>query len=345
MKTADFDYTLPERLIAQVPLAERSASRLLVLHHRTGTIEHRRFGDVLTFLRPGDCLVLNDTRVLPARLMGMKVGGTAVVEMVLLRPLAEAGEWEVLARPGKRLQPGSRVSFGDGELIAHIVENTAAGGKVVRFECDEDIYTMLDRLGEMPLPPYIREKLVDPERYQTVYSRNPGSAAAPTAGLHFTPELLLAAEEKGIDIAFLTLHVGLGTFRPVQTDDIAGHVMHSEYYEMSARAAEKINSCCSRGGRVFAVGTTCVRTLETIATPDGRVAAGSGWTDIFIFPPYSFKIVDALITNFHLPRSTLLMLVSALAGRDNIQKAYDEAVREEYRFFSFGDAMLIIQED
>ncbi|HSL93611.1 MAG TPA: tRNA preQ1(34) S-adenosylmethionine ribosyltransferase-isomerase QueA [Bacillota bacterium] len=342
MQTSDFDYILPERLIAQSPLADRASSRMLVLHHRSGVIEHRHFGDVLGYLQTGDCLVLNDTRVLPARLMGQKQGSTTVVEMVLLKPTAGPLVWEVLARPGKRLPPGSRVDFGTGELVGEVLENTEVGGKLVQFTCETDLYTMLDRLGQMPLPPYIREKLVDKERYQTVYSRNLGSAAAPTAGLHFTPALLDAIRRRGVKTVFLTLHVGLGTFRPVQVDDVASHVMHSEYYDLSAAAADEINTARQAGNRVIAVGTTSVRTLETLAAEQGLVHAASGWTEIFIYPPYRFKAVDGLITNFHLPKSTLLMLVSAMAGRDNIMRAYAEAVKEEYRFFSFGDAMLII---
>ena len=342
MQTSAFDYILPERLIAQSPLADRASSRMLVLHHRSGVIEHRHFGDVLGYLQTGDCLVLNDTRVLPARLMGQKQGSTTVVEMVLLKPTAGPLVWEVLARPGKRLPPGSRVDFGTGELVGEVLENTEVGGKLVQFTCETDLYTMLDRLGQMPLPPYIREKLVDKERYQTVYSRNLGSAAAPTAGLHFTPALLDAIRRRGVKTVFLTLHVGLGTFRPVQVDDVASHVMHSEYYDLSAAAADEINTARQAGNRVIAVGTTSVRTLETLAAEQGLVHAASGWTEIFIYPPYRFKAVDGLITNFHLPKSTLLMLVSAMAGRDNIMRAYAEAVKEEYRFFSFGDAMLII---
>lgn len=342
MRTSDFDYNLPVELIAQRPLLERASSRLLVLHHETGDIDHRQFHDVLSYLNPGDCLVLNDTRVLPARLLGRKESGTAVVEMVLLKPTASSYEWEVLARPGKRLPPGSRVVFGFGELVAEVLGNTEAGGKTVRFECEGDPYEVFNKLGQMPLPPYIKEKLEDKERYQTVYSRNLGSAAAPTAGLHFTADLLEKLKGKGVSLAFLTLHVGLGTFRPVQVEDVSEHTMHSEYFELSAVAAEAINAAKGSGNRVVAVGTTSVRTLESIADAKGTVKAASGWTNIFIYPPYSFKTVDALITNFHLPKSTLLMLVAAMAGRENILTAYNEAVKERYRFFSFGDAMLII---
>jgi len=339
---SDFDFSLPPELIAQHPLPDRAASRLLVLSKDTGEIEHHQFTDLLQFLRSGDCLVLNDTRVLPARLMGCKAGGGAAVEFVLLKPLANPLEWEVLARPGKRLHIGTRVEFGSGELVAEILGNTEAGGKLVRFCLKGDLYALLDRLGQMPLPPYIHEQLEDKERYQTVYSRAIGSAAAPTAGLHFTPELLLRIRELGVDIAFLTLHVGLGTFRPVQVEEVLQHKMHSEYFEISPASAEAINQAKARGDRVIAVGTTSTRTLETIADVAGRVAASSGWTDIFIYPGYNFKVVDGLITNFHLPKSTLIMLVSALAGRDNVLKAYHQAIAEHYRFFSFGDAMLII---
>lgn len=342
MHISDYDFELPPELIAQHPLPDRAASRLLVLDKNTGEINHHHFPDLLQFLRAGDCLVLNDTRVLPARLMGRKVGGGAVVEFVLLKPLANPLEWEVLARPGKRLQPGTHVEFGTGELVAEVLGNTEAGGKLVRFSLDGDLHTLLDQLGQMPLPPYIRAELADKERYQTVYSRSVGSAAAPTAGLHFTPELLAQIRAAGIKTAFLTLHVGLGTFRPVQVDDIADHKMHSEYYELPSLSADQINKAKAAGGRIIAVGTTSSRTLETLADETGYVAPGTGWTDIFIYPGYSFRLVDGLVTNFHLPKSTLLMLVSALAGRENILRAYQEAIVEQYRFFSFGDAMLII---
>ncbi|KAF0197036.1 MAG: S-adenosylmethionine:tRNA ribosyltransferase-isomerase [Bacillota bacterium] len=342
MHISDFDFELPPELIAQHPLPDRAASRLLVLDKNIGEISHHRFPNLLQFLRAGDCLVLNDTRVLPARLTGRKVGGGAVVEFVLLKPLASPLEWEVLARPGKRLHIGTHVEFGSGELVAEVLGSTEAGGKIVRLSLQGDLHTLLDRLGQMPLPPYIRAELADKERYQTVYSRTVGSAAAPTAGLHFTPELLAKIRAAGIKTAFLTLHVGLGTFRPVQVDDIADHKMHSEYYELSVGAADEINAAKASGGRIIAVGTTSTRTLETLADKAGNVAASSGWTDIFIYPGYDFKLIDGLITNFHLPKSTLLMLVSALAGRDNILRAYQEAIAEQYRFFSFGDAMLII---
>jgi len=339
---SDYDFHLPPELIAQHPLPDRAASRLLVLNKKTGEIQHLVFADLLGFLKPNDCLVLNDTRVLPARLMGRKVGGTAIVEFVLLKPLATELEWEVLARPGKRLQVGTKVEFGQGQLVAEVLANTDVGGKIVRFSLEGDFYQALDSLGKMPLPPYIHAELEDKERYQTVYSRALGSAAAPTAGLHFTPELLDEIKQAEIKLAFLTLHVGLGTFRPVQVEDIAEHKMHSEYYELSSESAAVINAAKAAGGRIIAIGTTSARTLETRAVSRGYVEAGAGWTDIFIYPGYAYKIVDGLVTNFHLPKSTLLMLVSALAGRDNILRAYQEAIAEKYRFFSFGDAMLII---
>jgi len=342
MRVSDFDFALPEELIAQHPLPERTASRLLVLQKNGGAIMHRRFPDVLDILEPRDCLVLNDTRVLPARLLGRKVGGGAAVELVLLKPLANHLTWEVLARPGKRLSPGTEVQFGRGELVAEIVADTEAGGKVVRFTAKGDFYAALEELGQMPLPPYIKAQLQDKERYQTVYSRHLGSAAAPTAGLHFTRELLEEIRAKGVRVVFLTLHIGLGTFRPVQVEDITQHTMHSEYFEVPQDTARAITETKKRGGRVVAVGTTPMRTLESIATEDGVVPAATGWTDIFIYPGFSFKVVDGLITNFHLPKSTLIMLVSALAGRENVLSAYQAAIKERYRFFSFGDAMLII---
>ncbi|MBT9135447.1 MAG: S-adenosylmethionine:tRNA ribosyltransferase-isomerase [Firmicutes bacterium] len=342
MRVSDYDFVLPEELIAQHPLPERTASRLLVLHKDGGALMHRRFPDVLEILQAGDCLVLNDTRVLPARLLGRKVGGGAAVELVLLKPLANHLTWEVLARPGKRLSPGTKVQFGSGELTAEIIADTEAGGKVVRFASQGDFYAALDKLGQMPLPPYIKEQLLDKERYQTVYSRNLGSAAAPTAGLHFTAELLDDIRAKGVKVVFLTLHIGLGTFRPVQVEDIAQHTMHSEYFEVTAETAAAITQTKQQGGRVISVGTTPMRTLESIATEDGVIAAATGWTDIFIYPGFKFKVVDGLITNFHLPKSTLIMLVSALAGRENVLNAYQAAIMQRYRFFSFGDAMLII---
>lgn len=342
MKLSDFDFSLPPELIAQHPLPERAASRLLVLHKDDGAIEHRRFPEILNYLTPGDVLVLNDTKVLPARLLGRKRSTGAVIEVVLLKTLSDGYEWEVLARPGKRLRVGTEVEFGDGEMTAVVLGDTAAGGKVLRFNVAGDFYAALDRLGEMPLPPYIKTQLADKERYQTVYSKNLGSAAAPTAGLHFTTGLLDEIRDKGIEIVFLTLHIGLGTFRPVQVDDIAEHKMHSEYFEVKPDTALAINRARERGNKVVVVGTTPLRTLETIADDKGFVPASSGWTDIFIYPGHHFRAVDGLITNFHLPKSTLIMLVAALAGRENVLNAYQAAIAERYRFFSFGDAMLII---
>lgn len=342
MKVSDFDFTLPPELIAQHPLPERAASRLLVLHKGSGAIDHRQFPDVLRYLNPGDVLVLNDTKVLPARLLGRKRQTGAVIEVVLLKALSPAREWEVLARPGKRLRVGTEVEFGQGEMSATVLGDTAAGGKIMRFTVEGDFHAALDRLGQMPLPPYIKEQLADKERYQTVYSKNLGSAAAPTAGLHFTQALLEEIKGKGIEIVFLTLHIGLGTFRPVQVEEIAEHKMHSEYYEVSPETAAAINRARERGNRVVVVGTTPLRTLETIADGTGNVPASSGWTDIFIYPGHRFRAVDGLITNFHLPKSTLIMLVAALAGRENVLNAYQAAILERYRFFSFGDAMLII---
>ena len=342
MKLSDFDFSLPPELVAQHPLPERAASRLLVLRKDSGAVLHRQFPDVCHYLNPGDVLVLNDTKVLPARLLGRKRKTGAVIEVVLLKALSHLCEWEVLARPGKRLRVGTEVEFGEGEMSAVVLSDTAAGGKVLRFSVEGDFYAALDRLGQMPLPPYIKEQLADKERYQTVYSKNLGSAAAPTAGLHFTKELLASIQAQGIEIVFLTLHIGLGTFRPVQVDDIAEHKMHSEYYEVSPETAAAINRAHARGKRVIVVGTTPLRTLETIADDTGHVPAASGWTDIFIYPGHRFRAVDGLITNFHLPKSTLIMLVAALAGRENVLNAYQTAISERYRFFSFGDAMLII---
>ncbi|MBT9175884.1 MAG: S-adenosylmethionine:tRNA ribosyltransferase-isomerase [Firmicutes bacterium] len=342
MKVSDFDFSLPPELIAQHPLPERAASRLLVLHKGSGAIDHRQFPAVLRYLNPGDVLVLNDTKVLPARLLGRKRQTGAVIEVVLLKALSTAYEWEVLARPGKRLREGTEVDFGQGEMSATVLGDTAAGGKIVRFTVEGDFHAALDRLGQMPLPPYIKEQLADKERYQTVYSKNLGSAAAPTAGLHFTQTLLEEIKDKGIEIVFLTLHIGLGTFRPVQVEEIAEHKMHSEYYEVSPETAAAINRARQRGNKVIVVGTTPLRTLETLADERGHVQAASGWTDIFIYPGHRFRAVDGLITNFHLPKSTLIMLVAALAGRENVLNAYQAAILERYRFFSFGDAMLII---
>ena len=340
MKTSDFFYELPPELIAQTPLADRASSRLLVLGKTDGTIEHKHFYDIIDYLRAGDCLVLNDTRVLPARLIGEKVGTGARVEFLLLNRKSER-EWEVILKPGKKCKPGVKVSFGGGKLIAEIKETVNDGNRIVSFEYDGLFENVLDELGEMPLPPYITEKLADRDRYQTVYSRHTGSAAAPTAGLHFTPELLEQIEAKGVHIAYVTLHVGLGTFRPVKVDDVENHKMHSEFYTITADTARIINDARQNGGRVISVGTTSTRVLETVASADGTVSEASGWTDIFIYPPYRFKCVNCLITNFHLPESTLLMLVSAISSKEIIMKAYAEAVKEKYRFFSFGDAMFI----
>jgi S-adenosylmethionine:tRNA ribosyltransferase-isomerase len=339
MQLSDFDYHLPEELIAQHPANVRDQSRLLVLGRETGAVSHRRFYDLPSYLVPGDTLVFNDTRVIPARLVGTKTDTGAKVEVFLLNRLTE-DRWETLVKPGRKLRPGTTVSFGD-DLRGEILAVTDFGGRVVRFSFNGIFEEVLDRLGETPLPPYIHEQLQDKERYQTVYSRERGSAAAPTAGLHFTDKLLSSLADNSINLAFLTLHVGLGTFRPVSAENILDHKMHREYYSIPPAAADIINRAKERGGRIIAVGTTAVRTLETVAR-DGRVEAGSGWTDIFIYPGYRFKMVDALLTNFHLPKSTLLMLVSAFAGRENVLAAYREAVAERYRFFSFGDAMLII---
>ena len=341
MKLSDFDYELPPELIAQEPVTPRDASRLMVVRRDSGRIEHQGFRDLPEYCSPGDTLVLNDTRVLPARLLGFRPSTGGHVEFLLLKRL-DASRWEVLVRPARRLHPGATVSFGDGQLQATILKTTEAGGRLVEFHQDDVFEEVLDQLGQVPLPPYITRTLEEPERYQTVYSREKGSAAAPTAGLHFTPQLLDRFRGAGVETLFLTLHVGLGTFRPVQVGRIEEHRMHSEYYSLSPETAEAINLRRSRGGRVLAVGTTTARTLESASDVDGKVSPGSNWTDIFIYPGYRFKAVDALITNFHLPRSTLLMLVSAFAGRDLILEAYHEAIRQRYRFFSFGDAMLIL---
>ena len=341
MKTSDFNYDLPEELIAQTPLERRDASRLLTLDRATGAIEHRQFSELRSLLRPGDCLVMNDSRVLPARLFGRLPTGGAI-EVVLLRDLG-CGVWECLTRPGRKMKLGTRVYFGDGAatLTAVVEDITEGGNRHLRFEYEGVFLEILERLGRMPLPPYIHEELADSERYQTVYSREVGSAAAPTAGLHFTPELLAELERDGVETAFLTLHVGLGTFRPVKVESIESHEMHSEYCVVSSAAAEKINAAKARGGRIIAVGTTSCRTLESAAGEDGVVRELAAFTNIFIYPGYKFRCIDALVTNFHLPESTLIMLVSALAGRENVLCAYETAVRERYRFFSFGDAMLI----
>ena len=340
MKKSDFYFDLPQELIAQTPLARRDASRLMCLDRKTGALSHRHFYDLPELLQPGDCLVLNDSRVLPARLIGNRLPGGGVCEILLLTQRGEK-DWECLVRPGKKLRPGARVSFGSGELTAEIVSELSDGNRLVRFFFDGIFMEVLDRLGEMPLPPYIKEKLQDRERYQTIYAKEPGSAAAPTAGLHFTEELLDRIREKGIRICYVTLHVGLGTFRPVKEDDILDHEMHAEFCVIPEETAQIVNETKRSGGRVIAVGTTSCRTLESFAEADGTLRAHSGWTNIFIYPGYRFRCIDALVTNFHLPESTLIMLVSALAGRENILNAYRIAVAERYRFFSFGDAMFI----
>lgn len=341
MKTKDFDYTLPERLIAQHPADRRDASRLLVYDRQSDTISHRHFSDILEYIRPDDCLVLNDTRVIPARLLGKREDTGGAMEFLLLRDRGE-DTWETLVKPGRRAQVGVRFVFGDGALTAEVLEKTEGGGRLVRFFYEGVFHEILDRVGVMPLPPYIHEKLDDPGRYQTVYARYRGSAAAPTAGLHFTDDLLSDMRRQGTSVAKLTLHVGLGTFRPVKEDNIEDHPMHAEVYQVTEEAAGTINAARRSGGRIIAVGTTAVRTLETVSDGDGTVQPGEGETDIFIYPGYRFQAVDALITNFHLPQSTLLMLVSALAGREEMLSVYREAVEKEYRFFSFGDAMLIL---
>lgn len=342
MDVQQFDFELPEHLIAQHPLADRTASRLLVLHKETGNILHQRFTNLIDHLVPGDVLVLNDSRVLPARLIGEKEGTGAKIEVLLLKSLGD-DRWETLVKPGKRVKPGTVVVFGDGLLRCICEESTDMGGRIVRFSYEGIFYEILERLGTMPLPPYIHEQLEDQERYQTVYARERGSAAAPTAGLHFTKEYLEQIAVKGVHITTITLHVGLGTFRPVSADRVEEHVMHAEYYEISQETADVVNAAKEEGRRVIAVGTTSCRTLETVGSAHGgRLAATSGWTDIFIYPGYHFSIIDGMLTNFHLPKSTLVMLVSALAGKENILNAYKSAVEQEYRFFSFGDAMLII---
>lgn len=341
MKTSDFYYDLPEELIAQTPLEPRDSSRLMVLHKKTGEIEHRHFYDILDYLNEGDCLIMNDSRVLPARIYGVKDETNANVEFLLLNCI-EGKKWEALAKPGKRAKIGTSFSFGDGLMHCKVIDILDDGNRILEFECEGNFYENLDKLGQMPLPPYIHEKLKDKERYQTVYSREIGSAAAPTAGLHFTKELMKKAEEKGVKIGFVTLHVGLGTFRPVKVDDVTKHKMHSEHYDMSEETATLINETHRNGGRVFCVGTTSCRTVESVAKREGEIKASDGMTDIFIYPGFEFKAMDCLITNFHLPESTLIMLVSAFAGYDNIMNAYNTAVAEKYRFFSFGDAMLIV---
>ena len=340
MKTHDFWYELPEELIAQTPLEQRDASRLLVLDRVSGEINHRHFYDVIDYLKPGDCLVMNDSRVLPARLLGHRPTGGAV-EVLLLRDLGDK-KWECLCKPGRKMQPGNEVIFGDGELTATVLEVREDGNRVVEFYYEGIFLEVLERLGKMPLPPYIKAELSNQERYQTVYSKEVGSAAAPTAGLHWTPELLEKARERGVKLAFVTLHVGLGTFRPVKAEEISEHHMHAELCMLSQETADILNETKRAGGRVICVGTTSCRTLESLVNEDGTFEAKSKWTEIFIFPGYTFKAMDGLITNFHLPESTLVMLVSAFAGREHVLAAYEEAVRERYRFFSFGDAMCIL---
>ncbi len=340
METKDFDYYLPEELIAQTPLENRDSSKLMILNKENENIEHKSFHNIIDYLNPGDCLVLNDTRVLPARLIGEKEGTGGKIEFLLLKRV-ELNTWETLVKPGKKAKIGSRFVFGQGLLIAEVIDIGEEGSRIVKFEYEGVFEEILDRLGQMPLPPYITEKLEDRERYQTVYSKNDGSAAAPTAGLHFTEELLQKIEKKGIKIAYITLHVGLGTFRPVKAEKIEEHKMHSEFYIIDEDTASIINETKQKGNRVIAVGTTSCRTLESAAYENGNIKADSGWTDIFIYPGYKFKMVDSLITNFHLPESTLIMLVSALLGKEKTLNAYETAVKEKYRFFSFGDAMFI----
>ena len=340
MKTSDFYYDLPKELIAQDPLEDRSASRLMHLNKETGEYEHGHFRDILKYLKPGDCLVINYTKVIPARLYGSKVGTDAAIEILLLKR-RENDIWETLVKPGKKCKVGTVISFGDGILTGEVVDIVDEGNRLIQFHYDGIFEEILDQLGEMPLPPYITHKLQDKNRYQTVYAKHEGSAAAPTAGLHFTKELLQQVQDAGVKIAHVTLHVGLGTFRPVKVEDVTQHHMHSEFYVVEEDQAKLINDTKAAGGRVIAVGTTSCRTLESATGEDGILKAGSGWTEIFIYPGYRFKMIDGLITNFHLPESTLVMLVSALAGKEHIMAAYEEAVREKYRFFSFGDAMMI----
>ena len=340
MNIKEFYYDLPEELIAQDPLADRSSSRLLTLDKNSGAFSHHVFRDIVDYLNPGDCLVVNNTKVIPARLMGEKEGTGAGIEVLLLKR-NEGDVWETLVKPGKKARPGARISFGGGLLVGEVVDIVEEGNRLIKFEYEGIFEEILDQLGQMPLPPYITHRLEDKNRYQTVYAKHNGSAAAPTAGLHFTPELLEKIKEKGVKVAQVTLHVGLGTFRPVKVENILEHHMHSEFYMVDENQAAIINETKKNGGRVICVGTTSCRTLESATGEDGILKAGSGWTEIFIYPGYQFKILDALITNFHLPESTLLMLISALAGRDNVMAAYEEAVKERYRFFSFGDAMFI----
>lgn len=340
MNVKDYDYDLPEELIAQDPLEDRSSSRLMVLDRQTGDVEHRHFTDILEYLHPGDCLVINNTKVIPARLFGVKEDTQAKIEVLLLKR-KENDIWETLVKPGKKAKPGTKLVFGDGLLTAEVVDVVEEGNRLIQFHYDGIFEEILDQLGQMPLPPYITHQLKDKNRYQTVYAKYDGSAAAPTAGLHFTKELLQKVKDMGVDIAEVTLHVGLGTFRPVKVENVLDHHMHSEFYMVSQEAADKINRAKENRHRVIAVGTTSTRTLEAAADENGRLHETSGWTEIFIYPGYQFKVIDALITNFHLPQSTLVMLVSALAGREHVLHAYEIAVKERYRFFSFGDAMLI----
>lgn len=341
MKRQDFYYELPEELIAQDPLEDRSGSRLLVLDRESGAVSHHVFREVIDYLEEGDCLVVNDTKVLPARLIGSKIGTEAKIEVLLLKR-KEKDIWETLVKPGKKAKTGTKISFGDGLLIGEVIDIVEEGNRLIQFSYEGIFEEILDQLGQMPLPPYITHQLKDKDRYQTVYAKHTGSAAAPTAGLHFTPELLDAIREKGIDVAKVTLHVGLGTFRPVKVEEITEHHMHSEFFQIDEDAASKINGAKKKGKRVICVGTTSCRTVESAADESGHLKAGSGWTDIFIYPGYQFRVLDALITNFHLPESTLVMLVSALAGREQVLDAYRIAVEEKYRFFSFGDAMFVV---
>ena len=341
MKTSDFYYELPKELIAQTPVEPRDSSRLLVLDRKSGEISHRRFSDIIEYLQEGDLIVANDSRVLPARIYGVKNGTGARVEFLLLRQIT-GNRWETLCKPGKKAREGAKFSFGDGILTAEVTEVKDDGNRIVDFNCDENFFAALDKIGQMPLPPYITEELKDKERYQTVYSNEIGSAAAPTAGLHFTEELMERIRAKGVKIAYVTLHVGLGTFRPVKVDDVTKHKMHSEHYEIPEETARLINETKRNGGRVIAIGTTSCRTLESVATQYGEIKPCDGFTDIFIYPGYEFKVLDGLVTNFHLPESTLIMLVSAFAGYENTMNAYQIAVKEKYRFFSFGDAMVIL---
>ena len=340
MDVKDFDYDLPEELIAQDPLEDRSSSRLMVLDKKTGEVSHHVFKEIVKYLRPGDCLVLNNTKVIPARLFGVKEGTMAKIEILLLKR-RQNDVWETLVKPGKKAKPGTRIIFGDGLLTGEVIDVVDDGNRLIQFSYEGIFEEILDKLGQMPLPPYITHQLKDKNRYQTVYAKYDGSAAAPTAGLHFTKELLQQVKDKGVDIAEVTLHVGLGTFRPVKVDNVLDHHMHSEFYMVSQEAADKINNAKKNGGRIISVGTTSTRTLEAASDENGMLKECSGWTDIFIYPGYKFKVIDALITNFHLPQSTLVMLVSALAGREHVLNAYKEAVEERYRFFSFGDAMFI----